>query len=52
VLVCDAHHAGGGTRGSSADHQVSDLVAPETFALLIGQQGESSLLQQGGGAGS
>ena len=43
------HHAGGGSGGSSADHQVADLAAPVLTALLIGQQGEGGLLQQGGG---
>ena len=47
----ESHHAGGGTRGTSADHEVGDLAAPETLALRVGQQRECSLLQQGGGVG-
>lgn len=52
LSVCAAHHAGGSSGGSSADHQVGDLAAPVLFALLVGQQGEGGLLQQGGGVGS
>lgn len=47
-----AHHAGGGSGGSGADHQIADLVAPETTTVVIGEQGEGGLLQQGGGVGS
>ena len=49
--VLSAHHAGGGSVSAGADHQGGDLVSPELLALLVGEQGQSGLLQQGGGVG-
>lgn len=46
------YHAGRGAISSSADHEVGDLGAPELLALSLGQQGKSSLLQQGRGISS
>jgi hypothetical protein len=51
-VVCVTHHAGRGTIGSSTDHEVGDLGAPELLALSLGQQGKSGLLQQGRGVSS
>lgn len=39
------YHAGGDTTGTGADHEVSDLLAPELLATSVGQEGQGSLLQ-------
>lgn len=46
------YHAGGGTSSSSTDHDIRDVAAPVKFAVVIGQQGQRSLLQVVGGTGS
>lgn len=46
------HHAGSGSGSSSADHHIGDVAAPVSLALLVGQQGKSSLLQLVGSTGS
>ena len=51
-LKVNAHHAGGGSSCTSTDHHVRDVAAPVSLALFVGEQGEGSLLQLGGGAGS
>ncbi len=45
----EIHHARRSTRGSSTDHQISNLGSPVTFAVVIGQQRQSGLLEQGRG---
>lgn len=52
MSISCTHHAGGGSGGAGTDHQVADPAAPVLTALLIGQQGEGGLLQQGGGVRS
>lgn len=46
------HHAGSCSGSSSADHHVGDVAGPVFLALLVGQQGQGSLLQVVGSTGS
>ena len=46
------HHAGGGSVSSGTDHDIRDVAAPGFLALLVGQQGQGSLLQLVGSTGS
>lgn len=39
------YHAGGDAAGTSADHHVGDLVAPELLAFGVGQEGQGRLLE-------
>jgi len=47
-----SHHAGGSSSSTSTDHDVRDAAAPGSLALLIGHQGQRSLLKLVGGVGS
>lgn len=46
-----SHHTGGGSSSSGADHLVGDVAAPVVHALLVGQDGQRSLLQLSGSVG-
>lgn len=52
IVSSGTYHTGGGAGGTSTDHLVCDFTTPVTLAVRVGQQGQGSLLQQGGGVRS